>query len=104
MACTSRKRFREVITITKPKLLGTKKETNETSPPKQTCEGRNIYKYSCNFHNTDQFCMSLTTIVTMSLEIAAMTESENSQAFLSYIYPVEFSGQVTTCHKGSPAI
>ena len=59
---------------------------------------------SCNFHNTDQFCMSLTTIVTMSLEIAAMTESENSQAFLSYIYPVEFSGQVTTCHKGSPSI
>lgn len=104
MVCTSRKRFREVITITKPKLLGTKKETNETCPPKQTCEGRNIYKYSCNFHNTDQFCMSLTTIVTMSLEIAAMTESEKSQAFLSYIYPVESSGQVTTCHKGSPSI
>ena len=44
MVCTSRKRFREVITITKLKLLDTKKDaSNETSPPKQTCEGRNIY-------------------------------------------------------------
>ena len=65
-----------------------------------------IFIYSCNFHNTGQICMSsLTTTVITSLEIAAMTESENSQASpFIYIYPLEFSGQVTTCHKGSPSI
>ena len=106
MVCTSRKRFREVITVTKVKLLDTKKDaSSETSPPKKTREGGTIYKCSYNFHNTDQFCMSsLKTIVTMSLEIAAMTKSEKSQTFPSYIYPVEFSGQVTTCHKESPSI
>ena len=45
---------------------------------------------------------NLITTVTMSLGTAAMSEGE-SQA-LPFIYPVEFSGGVTICHKRNPSM